>query len=68
MSAIAKKRDYAMQLRLPRDLRDRLEARAASSGRSMNSEIIEAIERHLEGGGLLARVERLERMSHQSSQ
>lgn len=36
-------------LRLPDGLRDRVANRAAENGRSMNTEIIEAIEKHLQG-------------------
>ena len=36
-------------LRLPVGLRDRVARRATENGRSMNTEIIEAIEKHLEG-------------------
>ena len=36
-------------LRLPGGLRDRVAKRAAENGRSMNTEIIEAIEKHLQG-------------------
>ena len=36
-------------LRLPAGLRDRVAKRAAENGRSMNTEIIEAIEKHLDG-------------------
>jgi hypothetical protein len=36
-------------LRLPPGLRDRVARRAAENGRSMNTEIIDAIEKHLEG-------------------
>jgi predicted DNA-binding protein len=37
------------QIRLPPGLRDRVAQRAADNGRSMNTEIIEAIEQHLTG-------------------
>jgi hypothetical protein len=43
----AKDADQYM-LRLPPGLRDRVARRAAENGRSMNTEIIEAIEKHLE--------------------
>jgi predicted DNA-binding protein len=36
-------------IRFPDGLRDRLASRAAENGRSMNTEIVEAIERHLQG-------------------
>jgi plasmid stability protein len=52
-------------LRLPGDLRSTLKERAAANGRSMNSEIVAAIQRHLATDGLLAelsdRISRLER-------
>src|SRR5262249_56786985 len=44
----AKDADQYM-LRLPPGLRDRVARRAAENGRSMNTEILEAIERHLTG-------------------
>jgi predicted DNA-binding protein len=44
----AKDADQYM-LRLPPGLRDRLARRAAENGRSMNTEIVEAIEQHLTG-------------------
>jgi predicted HicB family RNase H-like nuclease len=44
----AKDADQYM-LRLPPGLRDRVARRAAENGRSMNTEIIEAIEQHLTG-------------------
>ena len=44
----AKDADQYM-LRLPPGLRDRVARRAAENGRSMNTEIVEAIERHLTG-------------------
>ena len=57
------------QLRFPDGLRDRLRERADLNGRSMNTEIIAAIEEHLERGTLfeqlVARVERLERRVNQ---
>jgi hypothetical protein len=36
-------------LRLPAGLRDKVARRAAENGRSMNTEVIDAIEKHLEG-------------------
>jgi predicted DNA-binding protein len=44
----AKDADQYM-LRLPPGLRDKVARRAAENGRSMNTEIIDAIEKHLEG-------------------
>jgi predicted HicB family RNase H-like nuclease len=44
----AKDADQYM-LRLPPGLRDRVASRAAENGRSMNTEIIDAIEKHLKG-------------------
>jgi predicted DNA-binding protein len=44
----AKDADQYM-LRLPPGLRDRVARRAAENGRSMNTEIIDAIENHLKG-------------------
>jgi predicted DNA-binding protein len=44
----AKDADQYM-LRLPPGLRDRVARRAAENGRSMNTEIVEAIEKYLEG-------------------
>jgi predicted DNA-binding protein len=44
---VAKDADQYM-LRFPAGLRDRVARRAAESGRSMNTEIIDAIEKHLE--------------------
>jgi predicted DNA-binding protein len=59
----AKKSDQYM-LRLPPGLRDRVARRAKKNGRSMNTEIIDAIERHLTGldrlADLEARIKRLE--------
>jgi predicted DNA-binding protein len=43
-------------LRLPPGLRDRVAHRAAESGRSMNTEIVEAIEKHLEGADRMTRL------------
>jgi predicted DNA-binding protein len=44
---IAGKKDDQYMLRLPRGLRDRIAKRADKNGRSMNTEIIAAIEAHL---------------------
>jgi hypothetical protein len=43
-------------LRLPPGLRDKVAARAAQNSRSLNSEIIEAIERHLQGADRINRL------------
>ena len=43
-------------LRLPPGLRDRVARRAAENGRSMNTEIVEAIERHLTGADRVTRL------------
>jgi hypothetical protein len=43
-------------LRLPPGLRDKVAARAVQNGRSMNTEIIEAIERHLQGADRITRL------------
>ncbi len=44
---IASKDADQYMLRLPPGLRDRVARRAAENGRSMNTEIVEAIEKHL---------------------
>jgi Arc-like DNA binding domain len=46
---IAGKDAEQYMLRLPAGLRDKVARRAAENGRSMNTEIIDAIEKHLEG-------------------
>jgi predicted DNA-binding protein len=46
---IAGKDAEQYMLRLPAGLRDQVARRAAENGRSMNTEIIDAIEKHLEG-------------------
>jgi predicted DNA-binding protein len=46
---IAGKDAEQYMLRLPAGLRDRVARRATENGRSMNTEIIDAIEKHLEG-------------------
>jgi hypothetical protein len=46
---IAGKDAEQYMLRLPAGLRDKVGRRAAENGRSMNTEIIDAIEKHLEG-------------------
>ena len=45
-------------LRLPDGLRERAKRRAADNGRSLNTEIVAALERHLESGDRLAELER----------
>jgi hypothetical protein len=67
----AKDADQYM-LRLPPGLRDRVAQRAAENGRSMNTEIIEAIEKHLIGEDRVTRLweffeknrENVERIDH----
>ena len=49
-------KDAQCMLRLPPGLRDKVAARAAQNGRSLNSEIIEAIERHLQGADRITRL------------
>lgn len=44
-------------VRFPEGLRDRLAKTAAANGRSMNTEIIAALQNHLERGDRLAEVE-----------
>jgi predicted DNA-binding protein len=51
----AKDADQYM-LRLPPGLRDRVSKRAAENGRSMNTEIVDAIEKHLEGADRMTRL------------
>lgn len=51
----AKDADQYM-LRLPPGLRDRIAYRAAQNGRSMNTEICDAIEKYLEGADRMTRV------------
>jgi predicted DNA-binding protein len=55
---IASKGGDQYMLRLPDGLRERLKRRAAVSGRSLNTEIVDAIERHLERGDRLDELER----------
>jgi len=43
-------------LRLPPSLRDKVAARAAQNNRSMNTEILEAIEHHLQGADRITRL------------
>jgi hypothetical protein len=49
-------KDAQCMLRLPPALRDKVAARAAHNGRSMNTEIIDAIERHLQGTDRITRL------------
>ena len=49
-------KDAQCMLRLPLDLRDKVAARAAQNGRSMDTEIIEAIEHHLRGADRITRL------------
>jgi predicted DNA-binding protein len=49
MKKIASKNADQYMLRLPPGLRDQVARRAAENGRSMNTEIIDAIENHLRG-------------------
>ena len=51
----AKDADQYM-LRLPPGLRDRVSKRAAENGRSMNTEIVDAIEKNLEGADRMTRL------------
>ena len=51
----AKDADQYM-LRLPSGLRDRVAQRAAENGRTMNTEIIDAIENHLKGADRISRL------------
>ena len=56
--SIASKGDDQYMLRLPDGLRERIKHRAAVNGRSLNTEIVDAIERHLERGDRLDEFER----------
>jgi predicted DNA-binding protein len=56
--SIARKGDDQYMLRLPDGLRGRIKQHAAVNGRSLNSEIVDAIERHLERGDRLEELER----------
>lgn len=47
-------------LRLPFGLRDGLARRARENGRSMNTEIVDAVQKHLASGSLEGRVATLE--------
>lgn len=55
---IASKRANQYMLRFPDGLRERLAARATANGRSMNTEIIAAIERAMEDDDRLTKIER----------
>lgn len=55
---IAHKEGDQYQVRFPDGLRERVKRLAAANGRSLNSEIIDAIERHLERGDRLDEIER----------
>ena len=54
----AKRTDVQYLFRMPWGLRQRIEKKAATNGRSMNTEIIEAIEKHLENGDKLEQMEK----------
>jgi predicted DNA-binding protein len=56
--SIARKGDAQYMLRLPDGLREHIKRRAALNGRSLNTEIVDAIERHLERGDRLDELER----------
>jgi predicted DNA-binding protein len=43
-------------VRLPEGMRERIAERAATNGRSMTAEVVEAIEKHLEGADRMTRV------------
>jgi predicted DNA-binding protein len=66
--SLASKGDEQYMLRLPRGMRERLKQLAAANGRSINSEIIDAIESHVKNGNRLTRIEKrlklLETMLH----
>lgn len=57
---IAAKGAEQYMLRLPLGLRNRVARRAAANGRSMNTEIVDAVQKHLAGGSLESRVTALE--------
>jgi hypothetical protein len=46
--SVASKNDDQYMLRLPDGLRERIKRHATINGRSLNTEIVDAIERHLE--------------------
>jgi predicted DNA-binding protein len=60
------RREDQFVVRLPAGMRDRIAAVAANNGRSMNAEIVKALEKHLENDDTLTvlweKVERLEAM------
>jgi hypothetical protein len=56
LKKIAAKDADQYMLRLPPGLRDRVAQRAAKNGHSMNTEIIEAIEKHLIGEDRMSRI------------
>jgi hypothetical protein len=56
VAKIAAKGADQYMLRLPPGLRDRVAQRAAENGRSINTEIIDAIEKHLEGADRIAQL------------
>jgi hypothetical protein len=56
MSKIAAKDADQYMLRLPPGLRDRVAKRAAKNGRSMNTEIIDAIEQYLVGADRITKL------------
>ena len=66
MTLIAPRNGHQVLTRFPDDLRERLKQRAAENGRSVNSEVVAAVERHLTAsdrlGELEARIARLEAM------
>ena len=68
-ATIARKDADQFLLRLPDGLRARIEERANESGRSLNTEIIAAIEHHLTRANLfdelVARVDKLEQRVNQ---
>lgn len=57
---IAAKGAEQYMLRLPFGLRAGLARRAAENGRSMNTEIVDAVQKHLASGSLESRVTALE--------
>ena len=62
MNLIAAKDADSYMLRLPPGLRDRVRKRATDNGRSMNTEIVAAIEQWLKDErSVLERLERLEK-------
>ena len=67
MTMIAARNSDQYLMRFPDGFRERLKQLAAANGRSLNSEIIAAIERHLDVGDRLdeleARIARLEARS-----